>query len=99
MLLTGETVYEKVASLCSRFNAEQMAATGSAYPSLGLVVGATDLGALRAVRELSPESWILCPGVGAQGGDADVLNTIMHCNTAIYPNCSTVGGVRRGIAG
>jgi uridine monophosphate synthetase len=37
--------------------------------NLGLVVGATDPQALRAVRDVAPEIWILAPGVGAQGGD------------------------------
>jgi hypothetical protein len=39
-------------------------------PMLGLVVGATDTAALQQVRRRSPHCWILCPGVGAQGGDA-----------------------------
>jgi hypothetical protein len=39
-------------------------------PMLGLVVGATDTAALQQVRRRSLHCWILCPGVGAQGGDA-----------------------------
>jgi uridine monophosphate synthetase len=35
----------------------------------GLVVGATYPNALARARALSPEAWILLPGVGAQGGD------------------------------
>ena len=35
----------------------------------GLVVGATYPEALARVRALSPQAWILLPGVGAQGGD------------------------------
>jgi len=35
---------------------------------IGFVVGATQLSALRRVRELCPQNWILAPGVGAQGG-------------------------------
>jgi uridine monophosphate synthetase len=71
-LLDGSKLYERVAALCASFNSEQMARSHSNFPSLGLVVGATDLDALRTVRKASPESWILCPGVGAQGGEADV---------------------------
>lgn len=41
---------------------------------LGLVVGATDSVALRAVRKVAPETWILAPGVGAQG--ATVADTV-----------------------
>jgi len=39
------------------------------HGNLGLVVGATFPDALRAVRELAPQMWILLPGIGAQGGD------------------------------
>jgi uridine monophosphate synthetase len=70
--MDGKMLYEKVAVLCSSFNSKQMALTHSTHPCLGLVVGATDLIALKKVRALAPESWILCPGVGAQGGEADV---------------------------
>lgn len=44
----------------------------SAAPCVGLVAGATDIPALKAVRVVAPDMWILCPGVGAQGGDAQV---------------------------
>jgi uridine monophosphate synthetase len=37
-----------------------------------LVVGATYPQALRQIRELAPQSWILVPGIGAQGGDLEV---------------------------
>ncbi|HSR33431.1 MAG TPA: orotidine-5'-phosphate decarboxylase [Anaerolineae bacterium] len=37
----------------------------------GLVVGATYPEALARVRALAPQSWILLPGVGAQGGDLE----------------------------
>jgi hypothetical protein len=33
---------------------------------VGLVAGATDIRALKMVRETAPDIWILCPGVGAQ---------------------------------
>lgn len=36
---------------------------------IGLVVGATQLDALSVVREICPLTWILAPGVGAQGAD------------------------------
>ncbi len=38
---------------------------------LGLVVGATDPEAVKRVREAAPHAWLLCPGVGAQGGDLE----------------------------
>ncbi|GAB4442597.1 MAG: hypothetical protein Kow0031_24720 [Anaerolineae bacterium] len=36
---------------------------------IGFVVGATRPNALARVRQLAPNSWILAPGIGAQGGD------------------------------
>ena len=44
----------------------------AAAACVGLVAGATDIPALGAVRAAAPHMWILCPGVGAQGGDAQV---------------------------
>lgn len=42
----------------------------SDHGQVGLVVGATDPAALRAVRQVS-DTWFLAPGVGAQGGDLE----------------------------
>jgi uridine monophosphate synthetase len=42
---------------------------------IGFVVGATQPHALSAVRDIAPESWILAPGVGAQGANlSDALS-------------------------
>ena len=41
----------------------------SEHDNVGLVVGATAPGALARVRKLAPRTWILAPGIGAQGGD------------------------------
>jgi uridine monophosphate synthetase len=38
---------------------------------IGLVIGATDPEALAKVRNHLPEPWILCPGIGAQGGSME----------------------------
>jgi uridine monophosphate synthetase len=38
---------------------------------VGLVVGATDPQAVGRVRSVARGTWLLCPGVGAQGGDLD----------------------------
>ncbi|AFG38597.1 orotidine-5'-phosphate decarboxylase [Spirochaeta africana] len=40
-------------------------------PALGAVVGATDIEALHAIRSRYPDMWILCPGIGAQGGSLE----------------------------
>ena len=48
--------------------AEQARQLGS-RGNVGIVVGATDIKALKRLRALAPELWFLLPGVGAQGGD------------------------------
>jgi len=53
-------LYEKVALFAKDWNVND---------NLGLVVGATQLDALTRVRMLTPDLWILTPGVGAQGGE------------------------------
>jgi len=56
----GLALFENIARLAQGWNVKD---------NLGLVVGATHPEALRRVRLLAPELWILAPGVGAQGGD------------------------------
>jgi len=55
-------IYEKVALLAQEWNIND---------NLGLVVGATQPEALKRVRQLTPDLWILAPGVGAQGGELE----------------------------
>jgi uridine monophosphate synthetase len=62
----GHFLYEKVALMAKEWNVKD---------NLGLVVGATQPEALRRVRILVPEMWILTPGVGVQGGQ---LSTAMQ---------------------
>jgi uridine monophosphate synthetase len=59
----GLRLYEQVALLAQDWNRAD---------NLGLVVGATQPQALRRVRALASDMWILAPGVGAQGGDIAV---------------------------
>jgi uridine monophosphate synthetase len=49
----------------------QLAQTWNTGNNIGLVVGATQLDALRRVRAAAPDLWLLVPGVGAQGGDLE----------------------------
>jgi uridine monophosphate synthetase len=58
----GFLLYERVAQLAKEWNTND---------NLGLVVGATQPEALKRVRTLCGDMWILAPGVGAQGGDLD----------------------------
>jgi orotate phosphoribosyltransferase len=41
------------------------------HHNVGLVVGATDIESINAVRKVNRSAWILAPGVGAQGGDLE----------------------------
>ena len=91
-LSSGQLLYEKVASICSKWN-DDSCSKGNG-PCVGLVVGATDLPALENIRKLNSNAWILCPGVGAQGGDAmDV------CNVGLRSDASgLLVSVSRGIS-
>lgn len=65
-------VFEKIA---------MMTVPGEAWNrhrNVGLVVGATDVSAIEAVRRVNSDAWILAPGVGAQGGDLEGC-----CNAAL----------------
>lgn len=53
-------LYEHVAALAQSWNLSG---------NLGLVVGATQVDSLKAIRSQAPDLWILAPGIGAQGGD------------------------------
>jgi len=58
----GEALYMKVASMASGLQQRG---------GVGVVIGATDVEALSKVRQAHPLMWILCPGVGTQGGDLE----------------------------
>jgi uridine monophosphate synthetase len=58
----AEPLYVRVARLAQAWNRNG---------NIGLVIGATQPEALARVRALSPDVWILAPGVGAQGGDLE----------------------------
>ncbi|CAJ1359122.1 unnamed protein product [Effrenium voratum] len=57
----GEPLYLHVAQLCEQWAKE--------HKNAGLVVGATDVEAMRKIRAKAPDVWFLSPGIGAQGGD------------------------------
>ena len=57
-------LYLHVARLCQKW--------GAAQKNVGLVVGATDVEAMRNIRDfVGTEMWFLSPGVGAQGGSLE----------------------------
>jgi orotidine-5'-phosphate decarboxylase len=61
-LASGETVFERVATMAERWNDRD---------NVGLVVGATAPGELESIRDRVSDLPFLVPGVGAQGGDAE----------------------------
>ena len=60
-LVRGGTLSDRAAAV--------VGALSEIHESLGLVVGATQSAALRALRQSCPSQWFLVPGIGAQGGD------------------------------
>jgi orotidine-5'-phosphate decarboxylase len=69
--------------------------------TVGLVVGATAAADLRAIRAIAPGLAMLVPGIGAQGGDADVV--VRDGPARVPPAGNRPGGgllvnVGRGIA-
>lgn len=56
-------VYERVAKMAS--------GPWNVNGQVGLVVGATQPAEIARVRELAPETPLLVPGIGAQGGDVN----------------------------
>jgi len=74
---TAQPLYTSVAELVDTWN------TRIGTESLGLVAGATHVAHLRAVRCANPTTWILCPGVGAQGGSVQaVCEAALRCSDA-----------------
>jgi len=60
----GQKVYEKVIEISSQWGSDQ---------NLMYVVGATRVVTLTHIRKIIPDHFLLIPGVGAQGGDLDMV--------------------------
>ena len=73
-LVDGRPLYLHVAEAVGRLGAGHVGEAG--YSDIGAVVGATAPEALRAVRGALPRSFLLVPGVGAQGGGTDSLHEL-----------------------
>lgn len=56
------TLFEHIARVAQSWNTSD---------NIGLVVGATQPGALAWVRQAAPGMWLLVPGIGNQGGDLE----------------------------
>lgn len=61
-LANGTLLYEHVAGLAKDWNTNN---------NIGLVTGATQPEAIKRIRKVNPDAWLLAPGVGAQGGDLE----------------------------
>jgi orotidine-5'-phosphate decarboxylase len=68
-VVDGCTISERIADLVQEKSLATASSPG-AYGSIGCVVGATYPEQLSAMRKRMPNSWILIPGYGAQGGGA-----------------------------
>ncbi len=80
---TGEPLWEEVL---------RQAQTWGTPDNLMFVVGATHPQAFARVRELAPDSFLLVPGVGAQGGDLAAI-----CRYGLTPECGLLVNASRSI--
>ena len=67
--VNGTKIYEHVADLVEQLNQPRLAACE--FGPIGAVVGATYPEQLHQLRQRMSNAWILVPGFGAQGGDAE----------------------------
>jgi orotidine-5'-phosphate decarboxylase len=67
----GRPLYLTVADMAARLGVRYIGDHG--YSDVGVVAGATAPAALASVRAALPSAFILVPGVGAQGGQAESL--------------------------
>jgi len=80
---SGEQLWEKVL---------RTAQTWGAPDNLMFVVGATHPEAFIRVREIAPDSFLLVPGVGAQGGDLAAI-----CQHGLTADCGLLVNASRSI--
>jgi len=84
-LASGETVSQR---LCTQITARNLSFSEQALGPVGAVVGATCQDAAKTVAAL-PHSFILAPGVGAQGATIDdVLTRMPQARGRVLPNVS-----------
>lgn len=72
LVIDGEPLCDRVARAVNAWAANFDRERG--YSPVGAVVGATWPAELARLRQLLPHSWLLIPGVGAQGGKVDDLD-------------------------
>ena len=75
-LADGTTVAEHVAGYLDEFGRTVLGRRG--YSAVGAVVGATEAGAIPALRARMPHQIFLVPGYGAQGGGPEDVRACFH---------------------
>ena len=72
----GESLAERVARTVAEWNRETLGSSG--YGNVGAVVGATYPEHMRKLRRLLPQSVLLVPGYGAQGGSLEAVRAAFN---------------------
>ena len=80
LLADGRPVWERVAELVAQWGAPFVGESG--LSSVGAVLGATYPENVERARELMPQQILLMPGVGAQGGSAELLGAAFRDHPA-----------------
>ena len=80
VLADGRPVWERTAELIDQWGAPYVGRSG--LSSVGAVVGATYPEVVARARELMPNAVLLLPGVGAQGGGAELLEAAFRDHPA-----------------
>ncbi len=81
--INGEKLFEKVIKTSAGWGSEE---------NIMYVVGATRPQALKEIRQLIPDHFLLIPGVGAQGGDLHAV-----CENGLNKDCGLLVNSSRGI--
>jgi orotidine-5'-phosphate decarboxylase len=71
LLQDGRKVHELVAAEVARWAGDLEMVGRSGYSNIGAVVATRSSGDAAKLRSLLPNSWLLVPGYGAQGGRAE----------------------------
>lgn len=70
-LASGGSLCDRLASKVAEWNRPSLGSSG--FGNVGAVVGATFPEHMKRLRQIMPQSWILVPGYGAQGGCDDAI--------------------------
>jgi orotidine-5'-phosphate decarboxylase len=88
----GAPLHERLAGMVAE-RAERLAGD-SGLSGMGAVVGATEPRHFARLRELMPDSVLLVPGIGAQGGDPEELGLVFSADPAsvLVPASRSIAG-------